>query len=149
MLTTIKNWYKKAASHCDPLELEQAITRLAIGTIFTVYLLCSFAINKVISHGELIGFYCLIIFDISTILLLLTVISAKEKSAFRRLLGNWLDVIGTSTFLSLAGDVGIVLIGVYLWITFGNGFRFGKKYLYHSQVMSILGFFVATRVNKK
>ena len=147
MLTTIKTWYKKEASHCDPLELEQAITRLAIGAIFTVYLLCSFAINKVISHGELIGFYCLIIFDISTTLLLLTVISAKEKSALRRLLGNWLDVIGTSTFLSLAGDVGIVLIGVYLWITFGNGFRFGKKYLYHSQAMSILGFFVATRVN--
>ena len=147
MLTTIKIWYEKAACHCDPLELEQAITRLAIGTIFTVYLLCTFAINKVITQGELIGFYCLIIFDISTILLLLTVIRAKEKSVFRRLLGNWLDVIGTSTFLSLAGDVGIVLIGVYLWITFGNGFRFGKKYLYHSQAMSILGFFVATRVN--
>ena len=147
MLTLFKTWYKNAASHCDPLELEQATTRLAIGTIFTVYLLSSFATDKVIPHGELVGFYCLIAFEILAALLLIAVSMAKQKSPIRRLLGNWLDVIGTSTFLSLAGDVGVVLIGVYLWVTFGNGFRFGKKYLFHSQIISILGFIVATQVN--
>jgi two-component system, sensor histidine kinase RpfC len=147
MLRLFKNWYKDAASHCDPLELEQAATRLVIGTIFTLYLLSNFAADKVIPHGELIGFYCLIAFEIFATLLLIAVSIAKDKSPIRRLLGNWLDVIGTSTFLSLAGDVGVVLIGVYLWITFGNGFRFGKKYLFHSQIISILGFLVATQVN--
>ncbi len=147
MLTLFKNWYKNAASHCDPLELEQATTRLVIGTIFTVYLLSSFATDKTIPHGELVGFYCLVAFEVFATLLLVAVSMAKEKSPIRRLLGNWLDVIGTSAFLSLAGDVGVVLIGVYLWVTFGNGFRFGKKYLYHSQIISILGFLVATQVN--
>lgn len=147
MLNILKNWYKNAASHCDPLELEQASTRLVIGTVFTLYLLFSFANSEVIPHGELIGFYCLIAFEIATTALLIAVSLAKEISPIRRLLGNWLDVIGTSTFLSLAGDVGFVLIGVYLWITFGNGFRFGKKYLFHSQIMSILGFFIATQIN--
>ncbi len=147
MLRLFKTWYKNSASHCDPLELEQATTRLAIGTIFTLYLLSNFATDKVIPHGEMIGFYCLMAFDVFTIMLLIAVSIAKQKSPVRRLLGNWLDVIGTSTFLSLAGDVGVVLIGVYLWVTFGNGFRFGKKYLYHSQIISILGFIVATQVN--
>ncbi len=147
MLRLFKTWYKNSASHCDPLELEQATTRLAIGTIFTLYLLSNFATDKVIPHGEMIGFYCLMVFDVFTVMLLIAVSMAKQKSPIRRLLGNWLDVIGTSTFLSLAGDVGVVLIGVYLWVTFGNGFRFGKKYLYHSQVISILGFIVATQVN--
>ncbi|HNV87720.1 MAG TPA: ATP-binding protein [Methylotenera sp.] len=147
MLRLFKTWYKNSASHCDPLELEQATTRLAIGTIFTLYLLSNFATDKVIPHGEMIGFYCLMAFDVFTIMLLIAVSIAKQKSPIRRLLGNWLDVIGTSTFLSLAGDVGVVLIGVYLWVTFGNGFRFGKKYLYHSQIISILGFIVATQVN--
>ncbi len=72
---------------------------------------------------------------------------AKTPSRNRRLLGNWLDVVGTSVFLSLAGDIAVVLIGVYLWVTFGNGFRFGIKYLYHSQIISIIGFMFATQVN--
>ena len=147
MLTTLKNWYKKSASHCDPLELEQATTRLAIGSIFTLYLLISFAVNKNIPYGEMAGFYCLVVFELAALILLIAVSKAGSKSRFRRLLGNWLDIVGTSTFLALAGDVGVALIGVYLWVTFGNGFRFGKKYLFHSQAISILGFLIATQVN--
>ena len=147
MLNLIKNWYKDAASHCDPLELEQGATRLAIGSFFTLYLLISFAINESISRGELIGFYCLIVFELFAIALLFVISRANGPSRNRRLLGNWLDVVGTTVFLSLAGDIAVVLIGVYLWVTFGNGFRFGKKYLFHSQAISILGFLIATQVN--
>jgi two-component system sensor histidine kinase RpfC len=32
-------------------------------------------------------------------------------------------------------------------VIFGNGFRFGKKYLFHAQGISILGFLIATQVN--
>ncbi len=147
MLKSLKNWYKNAASHCDPLELEQATTRLAIGSFFTLYLLITFAISQSISHGETVGFYCLVVFEVSAAILLVAVSRSHQKSRVRRLLGAWLDIIGTSTFLSLAGDAGVVLIGVYLWVIFGNGFRFGKKYLFHAQAISILGFLVATQVN--
>lgn len=147
ILTTFKKWYKAAESHCDPLELEQGLTRLAIGTFFTIYLLISFAVNKTASHNEMIGFYWLMVFEISALVLLVAISRANNPSRNRRLIGNWLDIVGTSLFLSLAGDIGVVLIGVYLWVTFGNGFRFGKKYLYHSQVISILGFLIATQIN--
>ncbi len=147
MLKTFKNWYQSAASHCDPLELEQAFTRLAIGTIFTAYLLLSLSLGKAIGHGEVIGLYCLVVFEIAAFFMLIAVASAKQQSAIRRLVGAWLDIIGTSTFLALAGDISVVLIGVYLWVIFGNGFRFGKKYLYHAQAISIVGFLIATRVN--
>lgn len=147
MITTIKNWYKEAASHCDPLELEQGATRLIISSFFTLYLLISFAINKKIDSGELAGFYCLAVFEFFAVILLYAISLAKSPSRNRRLLGNWLDIVGTTVFLSLAGDIAVVLIGVYLWVTFGNGFRFGKKYLFHSQAISILGFLIATQVN--
>ncbi len=147
MLNTFKNWYKGAASHCDPLELEQAFTRLAIGTIFTLYLFISLSMGKVIGHGEVIGLYCLAVFEVAAFFMLIAVAAAKRQSPIRRLLGAWLDIIGTSTFLALAGDISVVLIGVYLWVIFGNGFRFGKKYLYHAQAISIVGFLIATRVN--
>lgn len=147
MLSLLKNWYKNAATHCDPLELEQATTRLAIGTIFTIYLLSSFAISENIMRGEIMGFYCLIIYEIAAFILLVVVSMGEKKSIARKLLGAWLDIIGTSAFLALAGDIGVVLIGVYLWVIFGNGFRFGKKYLYHAQAISIAGFLIATQVN--
>ena len=147
MLNTFKNWYKNAASHCDPLELEQGATRLAIASFFTLYLLISFAINKNITHGELIGFYCLVVFEFCAIIFLYVISQAESPSRNRRLLGNWLDIVGTTVFLSLAGDIAVVLIGVYLWVTFGNGFRFGKMYLFHSQAISVLGFLIATQVN--
>ena len=147
MLNTFKNWYKNSASHCDPLELEQGVTRLAISSFFTLYLLISFVVNKTITPGELNGFYCLVAFELFTVVLLYVISQAEGPSRNRRLLGNWLDIVGTTVFLSLAGEIGVVLIGVYLWVTFGNGFRFGKKYLFHSQAISILGFLVATQVN--
>lgn len=130
------------------MELEQALTRLAIGTIFTLYLLVNLTIGQSIGSGEIIGLYCLIVFEIAAFFLLIAVAAAKHQSPIRRLLGAWLDIIGTSTFLSLAGDIGVVLIGVYLWVIFGNGFRFGKKYLYHAQAISVVGFLIATRVNE-
>ena len=147
MLKTFKNWYKSTALHCDPLELEQAFTRLAIGTIFTVYLLLSLSVGKVGGQGEVMGLYCLVVFEVAALILLIVVAAAKQKSPIRRLTGAWIDIIGTSTFLALAGDIGVVLIGVYLWVIFGNGFRFGKKYLYHAQTISIIGFLIATQVN--
>ncbi len=147
MLLKIKNWYNEAQSHCDRLELEQGLTRLAIGTFFTIYLLFSFANNPNITQSEIAGFYCLIVFEIFAAILFIVISKAKTPSRNRRLLGNWLDVVGTSVFLSLAGDIAVVLIGVYLWVTFGNGFRFGIKYLYHSQIISIIGFMFATQVN--
>ena len=143
MLTTIKNWYKKTASHCDPLELEQAITRLAIGTIFTIYLLCSFAINK-----EIISAYSLIFaYAILSTLLLIAVINNKYSHIFRRLVGAWIDISGASAFMALTSDVGVMLVAFDLWAIFGNGFRYGKKYLYHAQILSIIGFLIASNVS--
>ena len=103
MLTLLKNWYKNSASHCDPLEFEQATTRLVIGTLFSLFILYTFATNTSLSHGEQIGFYCLVAFEIAAFVLLVVVGKADKKSPARRIIGNWLDVVGTSTFLSLVG----------------------------------------------
>lgn len=147
MLTTLKNWYKLTESHCDALELEQGALRLAICAIFSLYILLSLYSNHQFTRYEIIGSYCLIVFDALASVLFFVISRARAASPIRRLTGNWLDVIGTTVFLSLSDEIGIVLIGVYLWVTFGNGFRFGKKYLYHSQAISILGFLVAMFIN--
>jgi two-component system sensor histidine kinase RpfC len=39
-----------------------------------------------------------------------------------------------------AGEAGVAMIGIYLWVTIGNGFRFGPKYLLSSYWLSLVGF---------
>jgi two-component system, sensor histidine kinase RpfC len=58
----------------------------------------------------------------------------------RRLLGMLADV-GAITFgLFLAGESGAVFVGAYLFIIFGEGFRYGRAYLFACQFLSLTGF---------
>jgi two-component system sensor histidine kinase RpfC len=38
------------------------------------------------------------------------------------------------------GEVGAVIFGMYLFMAFGNGFRYGRAYLYLSQGLALVGF---------
>ena len=46
----------------------------------------------------------------------------------------------TTYCLMNMGEGGAVVIGVYLFITFGNGFRYGRIYLHICQLMGVVGF---------
>ena len=142
MITTLKNWYKNAASHCDALELEQALLRVSLSLIFLVYYSWHLLYTLKISAIELRTFFYILCFEVVSLLVCFSIFYHKNKSVTRRLFGAWLDIGSISLCMSLTGDISVVLIGVYLWVTFGNGFRFGNKYLYHSQILSILGFFL-------
>lgn len=58
----------------------------------------------------------------------------------RRLLGMIADNASATWYMSIAGDYGFSMIGVYLFVTFGNGFRYGRRYLFASQSLSVAGF---------
>ena len=146
MLKLIKNWYKDAASHCDPLELEQAVIRIVVGLAILGLVTYSY-INQTLSHQEYIAFKIDFIFELLSILLVTAIIKNKFNPIHRRLAGAWLDIGAASIFMALTADIGVMLVAVYLWVIFGNGFRYGKKYLYHSQLLSIAGFFIATNVS--
>lgn len=61
-------------------------------------------------------------------------------SIARRATGMLADA-GAATFcMFLAGEAGVLMIGVYLFITFGNGFRYGRSYLFACQALCIAGF---------
>lgn len=60
----------------------------------------------------------------------------------RRILAMALDYTAISACLYYAGENGSVLLSIYLWVTLGNGFRFGNRYLYAATAMSITGFLI-------
>jgi two-component system sensor histidine kinase RpfC len=57
---------------------------------------------------------------------------------------RYLGIVADNTALTIgmagAGEGGVAMIGIYLWVTIGNGFRFGPKYLLSSYWLSIVGF---------
>ena len=75
-----------------------------------------------------------------SVLLFLAVLFGPLISPARRLLGLVGDMTVTSVLMALIGEGGTPLIAVYLWVTMGNGFRYGTAYLAAGTVMSIAGF---------
>jgi len=75
-----------------------------------------------------------------TMALLVALLIQPGISVTRRIIGLVHDVtaISTAMFLGEAGAAAVAAI--YLWVTLGNGFRYGTAYLYGCAVLSIVGF---------
>ncbi len=58
----------------------------------------------------------------------------------RRLLGMVADNAGAAWYMAMAGEYGFSMLGVYLFVTFGNGFRYGRRYLFASQALTLVGY---------
>jgi two-component system sensor histidine kinase RpfC len=61
-------------------------------------------------------------------------------SVTRRVLANIADVGTLSALLHLSPTVMAPCYLIYLWVTFGNGFRYGERYLFVSAGISLAGF---------
>jgi two-component system, sensor histidine kinase RpfC len=146
MLAALKNWYKNVASHCDPAELEQAKIRIVVGlAIFAISIY--FYLNHKLAAVEFVVFKINLIFQVLASGLLFSIIKNQFSAASRRVVGTWIDIGTATVFMSLTNDIGVALVTVYLWVTFGNGFRYGNKYLYHSQLLSITGFIITLNLS--
>lgn len=64
----------------------------------------------------------------------------RVSPAWRRYTTNFADMAGLSLTMIIARESGIPLFLFYLWITLGNGFRFGVPALTVSAILSIVGF---------
>lgn len=143
MLSTLKQIIRDAKSNTDPLEFEQAVIRLIVGLVVLAYSLF-IHFSRGLTENEYVAFEIIFAFETVSILHFLSITKNKFTPAIRRIAGAWIDIGAASLFLALTGSLGVMLVAIYLWVIFGNGFRFGKKYLYHSQILSIIGFLIAT-----
>ncbi len=121
-------------------ELEQSVLRVFIGGIVLIYLvLYTFKDGVVDDHELQVDLVALAFFLFGVAITARTVISGKSSVA-RRVIGMIADNAVTSYCLIRMGEGGAVVLGVYLFVTFGNGFRYGRKYLHASQVLGLVGF---------
>ncbi|MCG8428422.1 MAG: ATP-binding protein [Chromatiales bacterium] len=135
---TIKPLLDRVRNRPDT-ELEQALIRVII-TIGVILYLFSTAESSVISDKRLLALQLLSVFLTASIAIVIAIIANPQISVSRRIFGIAIDMAGFSFFMATTYDLVVPWYPVYLWVAFGNGFRFGEKYLYLSATLAVIGF---------
>lgn len=121
-------------------ELEQAALRVVLVTLVYVYVVWTVLKDGILSSSDTeflvvgAGFVAL------GIAILCKVMLSTEASMLRRVLGMLADNGATTYCLIQMDEGGAFVLGVYLFVAFGNGFRFGRAHLHVSQALAIVGF---------
>ncbi|HYU69204.1 MAG TPA: ATP-binding protein [Burkholderiales bacterium] len=129
-------------------EHEQAIVRLVVYSVLFLYLLPqAFGGIEVRNEVNPLFFSAMICFMVLAAAVFGWICLFPSASPVRRVTGSLLDVVATTFFMYNLGVYGTPFYVVYLWIIFGNGFRYGKAYLYNSLAWSVVGFSLVLAVN--
>jgi two-component system sensor histidine kinase RpfC len=126
-------------------EFQQALIRFIIGVCFFLYFASTW-----FSHPEEIAnaiYRVAIVFLPLSALMLGATLVSPAVSVPRRLAGAVLDFSTASVLLYVGGETSAPLVTIYLWVTLGNGFRYGVRYLYVSTSLATLGFALVLRFN--
>lgn len=117
-------------------ELEQSLLRLTIGGLVLAYLLHGAAPGGLSAPVTRV----VVLFLIVAALITASIMLRPRKSISRRVFAMVLDNTAITGCMYVTGPSGAALYPLYLWVTFGNGFRFGHGYLYASCALSLAGF---------
>jgi len=148
--TTREGW-KDLLTHVSWPELEQALLRLAVPAMVMAWLLGDLLITGDLEPREWNGLYvALVFFAFSAALIVHILVSGDSKpkiTVVRRFLAIFADNLVNTFFLLVTGESGAIVVGIYLFVAFGNGFRFGRLYLHVSQALSLIGFAIVLNVS--
>ncbi len=109
-------------------EHEQAAIRVAIGVLLLLYYWIA-----TLHGGNLFrapNFAVLGSLFMLTVAVFLHVLASPRKTPWRRIAGIVLDACAITYFFFASDETAVPMYALYLWIIFGNGFRYGRGYLY-------------------
>jgi len=147
MTESSQSWFKRFKNQLNKTgdgEPNQTMIRLSIGLILIIYFCLPWAENETFIQAiSSLPSLILIFFYTSSLVILFAILKNPVPSPSRRVAGILLDMTCLSLVMYLSGGESVVVFVMYLWVTIGNGFRFGVKYLYFSQGIGLLGFTIA------
>jgi two-component system sensor histidine kinase RpfC len=126
-------------------EFQQALIRLIIVLGFYLYFTLA-GLDHSPAMTEQVHFLGLTLTLISLSLLIGSLID-PGKSIGRRGIGMLHDFMVATYMLSITNETGAPIVVTYLWVTLGNGFRYGMPYLLISTLASAIGFVVVYQFN--
>ena len=118
-------------------EHEMTINRLVIAVLVNAYLLAAWAMGGSDVDEALV---VASIFSALAVGLFVHILTRPGKSVARRICAMLVDLGTLSWCMYVGHEITSVLYPMYLWVIFGNGFRFGRRYLFLATVVSVVGF---------
>ena len=138
LTTTLKTVYLKERERGGD-EFEQCIFRIALLLLFAIFLIGDDAWNNSFGRHSaalsLAAAYLLLSAG-----MLYSIHRSPARSPTRHTIAMVADIAATTACIHLAGSSGSIFYAVYLWVTIGNGFRYGLTYLYIGMGLSVVGF---------
>ena len=134
-LSTLKDRLRKR----EDSEHEQAILRIVIVGLVLAYMALFHGAPSSWPTEQAEIVYILGAFFGVAISIFVAICIDPKVNVGRRLIGMAADVAGCTWYMWVAGEYGFFVIGILLFITFGNGFRYGTRYLFGCQALCIGG----------
>ncbi|MCH8105855.1 MAG: response regulator [Proteobacteria bacterium] len=122
-------------------EPEQAKLRLTIASLLVLYFCIPWSSDD--SFADIFSSVPNVIIVIASsfaLMIFIAIIHNPQPSPTRRIAGIVLDLVSLSIILYWTAGDHVPLFVFYLWVTLGNGFRYGTLYLYISFAVSLVGF---------
>ena len=122
-------------------EHAQVFVRMAITLLFSIYL--GWKVGWGNDSPALFSTWLILLGELGlSIGLLVAILVAPQPSPLRRWLGMLADYAAIGGVMCLQGESASPLYAAYLWVSIGNGMRYGPSYLYASTSLAALSFAV-------
>src|SRR4051812_32824779 len=118
------------------VDLEQAVLRVGIAGAILLYAAYVAATGTTVTLGLRLALFAATCAMAAGFFMVWRFRKSSNRPASMRYFGICADLIPLTIGLWGADEPGVPVIGVYLWVTVGNGFRFGPKYLLASYWLS-------------
>ncbi|AXI82922.1 response regulator [Xylella taiwanensis] len=138
MLKKVK-WICGRLSHRPDSEHVQNLIRLVIVSLFIVYLSACWYAGTDLNKWRIIWLVLLSDLGVS-LALMVAIIMRPQISHVRRCIGIMTDYTSMTVVMLLMGEAGSPVYAVCLWVTIGNGLRYGSAYLLAATTIGALSF---------
>lgn len=110
-------------------EHAQVFVRIAITTLFAVYL--GWEVHGGGGSAALVGTWWILFGEwVLSVSLLALILHSPAPSHWRRWIGMLADYSAMGAVMYLQGEAASPLYAIFLWVTIGNGMRYGTRYLF-------------------
>lgn len=124
----------------DP-DLEQAILRVGLGGLILGYALSRLLVaDPDLLYGLQIACVVMTLHVMFGAWQIWYLRATRHPTPRLRVAGIVVDMAASTIGMSVTGEFGVPLVGMFLFVTVGNGFRFGPRYLLIAYWMSLAGF---------
>ncbi len=139
-MRSLYSWLRARLSNRTDSEHAQVLVRIAITALFSAYL--GWQVGTQGGSGALYYTWLILIGElIVAFCLLAAILIDPGQSRIRRWVGMVADYSALGAVMYLQGETASPLYSVYLWVTIGNGLRYGSRYLYSATALASASFF--------